>query len=114
MTSSARPDEFRPDIEGLRAIAILLVVACHCGVPRFAGGFVGVDVFFVLSGYLITRIRSRELSETARIDFTAFFARRARRLLPTSALVLLTIALVASAIDTPQELALTFPPAGRN
>jgi len=82
MSLSARPDAFRPDIEGLRAIAILLVVACHCGVPRFAGGFVGVDIFFVLSGYLITEILSRELRETSRIDFTAFYARRARRLLP--------------------------------
>jgi peptidoglycan/LPS O-acetylase OafA/YrhL len=107
MPLSARPDEFRPDIEGLRAIAILLVVACHCGVPRFAGGFVGVDVFFVLSGYLITRILFRELRETSRIDLTAFFARRVRRLLPTSALVLLTTALVASAIYTPQELSMT-------
>ena len=107
MTSSARPDAFRPDIEGLRAIAILLVVACHCGVPRFTGGFVGVDVFFVLSGYLITEILSRELRETSRIDFTAFYARRVRRLLPTSALVLLTTALLSSAIYTPQEMALT-------
>ena len=107
MSLSARPDAFRPDIEGLRAIAILLVVACHCGVPRFAGGFVGVDIFFVLSGYLITEILSRELRETSRIDFTAFYARRARRLLPLSALVLLTTGLLSSAIYTPQELALT-------
>ena len=49
-----RASAFRPDVEGLRAVAILLVVAYHVGVPGFSGGYVGVDVFFVLSGYLIT------------------------------------------------------------
>ena len=80
---------FRPDIEGLRAVAILLVVAYHAGVPGFAGGFVGVDVFFVLSGYLITGLLFEELSRTGRIAFKQFYARRARRLLPGCALMLL-------------------------
>ena len=73
---------FRPDIEGLRGIAILLVVAYHAGVTPFHGGYIGVDVFFVLSGYLITGILARELVQTRALDFGRFYARRARRLLP--------------------------------
>lgn len=53
--------EYRRDIDGLRAVAVLAVVLCHAGVPGFAGGFVGVDVFFVISGYLICGILAREL-----------------------------------------------------
>ena len=63
---------FRPDIEGLRGTAILLVVGCHCGLGWFAGGFVGVDVFFVLSGYLITGLLLAEYRTTARIDLPRF------------------------------------------
>ena len=73
---------FRPDIEGLRAVAILVVVACHAGVPWLNGGFIGVDVFFVLSGYLITGLLVKELSATSRIDFLDFYFRRLKRLLP--------------------------------
>ena len=55
MSSRIRqPDGFRPDIQGLRAVAVTLVVLCHAGVPLMAGGYVGVDVFFVISGFLIT------------------------------------------------------------
>ena len=79
---------FRPDIEGLRAVAILLVVAAHAGVPRLGGGFVGVDVFFVLSGYLITRILTDELARTGRVQFARFYARRFLRLLPALLLML--------------------------
>src|SRR5438067_648980 len=81
---------FRPDIEGLRGIAILLVVAFHAGVRPLAGGFVGVDVFFVLSGYFITAMLARELSTGSSVDLTAFYARRALRLLPLLFVVLLT------------------------
>ena len=79
---------FRPDIEGLRAVAILLVVAAHADVPWLAGGYVGVDVFFVLSGYLITRLLTDELSRTGRVQFARFYARRFRRLLPALLLML--------------------------
>ncbi len=79
---------YRADIEGLRAIAILLVVAAHVGLPWLAGGFVGVDVFFVLSGYLITSQLATELRNTGRIQLTTFYARRLLRLLPMLLLVI--------------------------
>jgi len=80
---------FRPDIEGLRGIAILLVVAFHAGVSGVRGGFVGVDVFFVLSGFFITAMLARELSETGDVDVNAFYTRRALRLLPALLVTLL-------------------------
>lgn len=85
---------FRPEIEGLRAVAVLLVVGDHLlGWP--AGGFVGVDIFFVISGYLITSLLLREHRRTGRISFRSFYLRRARRILPAS-LVTLGATLVVS------------------
>ncbi|MGL6045320.1 MAG: acyltransferase family protein, partial [Vogesella sp.] len=81
---------YRPDIDGLRAIAVLSVIAYHIGVPGLTGGFVGVDIFFVLSGFLISGLLRQELLATGRLGFAAFFARRIRRLGP--ALVLVTLA----------------------
>lgn len=78
-----------PEIDGLRAVAILLVIAFHAGVPQLSGGFVGVDVFFVISGFLITGLLAQELNRTGRIDILGFYARRVRRLLPALVLVLL-------------------------
>ena len=86
---------FRADIEGLRGIAILFVVAFHAGVWWMAGGFVGVDVFFVLSGYLITGLLARELATSGDVDLTAFYARRAQRLLPALIVVLLATLAIA-------------------
>lgn len=94
---------FRPDIEGLRALAILLVVAGHAGIPGFAGGFVGVDVFFVLSGFLITGLLVSERERAGRIDFTAFYARRFRRLLPALAVMLLVTSVLASHLLLPMH-----------
>ena len=73
---------YRADIEGLRAAAILLVVASHAGIPWLAGGYIGVDIFFVLSGYLITGLLVQEIRSSGNIHLLAFFARRLRRLLP--------------------------------
>lgn len=80
---------YRRDIDGLRAFAVLPVVLAHAGVPGFAGGFVGVDVFFVISGYLITGILLREFREK-RFSLATFYERRARRILPALFSVLLT------------------------
>ncbi|MEU3187647.1 acyltransferase family protein [Streptomyces sp. NPDC006923] len=80
----------RLDIQGLRALAVSLVVLSHAGVGRFSGGYVGVDVFFVISGFLITSLLTRELSTTGGISIRRFYARRALRLLPASTLVVLT------------------------
>lgn len=89
---SARRARFRGDIEGLRAVAVTAVVAFHAGLGLVSGGFVGVDVFFVLSGFLITGLLVDELARTGRISLTHFYARRVRRLLPLAALVLATTA----------------------
>jgi peptidoglycan/LPS O-acetylase OafA/YrhL len=80
---------FRPDIEGLRGVAILLVVLFHAGVRGLSGGFVGVDVFFVLSGFFITGLLLRELENRGRIDLNEFYGKRALRLLPALLVVLL-------------------------
>jgi peptidoglycan/LPS O-acetylase OafA/YrhL len=97
---------FRSDIEGLRGVAILLVVGFHAGVSRLAGGFVGVDVFFVLSGYLITGLLAREVMRTGDVDLPEFYARRARRLLPALLVVLLATIAIAlwlyAPIDQPR------------
>jgi peptidoglycan/LPS O-acetylase OafA/YrhL len=80
---------FRPDIEGMRAIAVGLVLLFHGYKEPFTGGFVGVDVFFVISGFLITSLLVREQTKTGRISILGFYARRARRILPASALLVL-------------------------
>ncbi|MER5846778.1 acyltransferase family protein [Streptomyces sp. NPDC002012] len=92
---------FRPDIEGLRAVAVLGVLAFHAAVPGLTGGFVGVDVFFVISGYLITGLLVREAVTTGRIRLGEFFSRRARRLLPSAAVVLGAVALAGAWLTGP-------------
>lgn len=78
----------RPDLQGLRAVAILLVVLAHAGLPFVPGGFIGVDVFFVLSGYLITGLLVRELAQNGSVALARFYARRLKRLLPALAVML--------------------------
>ncbi|WP_161958471.1 acyltransferase family protein [Ornithinimicrobium cavernae] len=86
---------FRGDIEGLRAIAVLLVLVYHAGVAEVSGGFVGVDVFFVVSGFVITNQLVREVESTGRLSLWGFYGRRAKRLLPAAGLVLVTTSVVA-------------------
>ncbi|OBG74869.1 MULTISPECIES: acyltransferase family protein [unclassified Mycobacterium] len=81
-----------PALDGLRAIAVALVLVGHGGIPGVSGGFIGVDVFFVLSGFLITSLLLDELGRTGRIDQTGFWIRRVRRLLPALVLMVLTVA----------------------
>jgi peptidoglycan/LPS O-acetylase OafA/YrhL len=92
--------EFRPDIEGLRAVAVVAVVLFHADVPGIGGGYVGVDVFFVISGFLITGLLWREVSTTGTVRLRRFYGARARRLLPASATVGV-ITMIASAILLP-------------
>lgn len=103
--SAASPD-FRPDIEGLRALAVAGVVAFHFGLTALPGGFAGVDIFFVISGYLITRHLTTEISQTGRLDFLRFYARRARRLLPVALFVIAATLAAGAIILSPEEQAL--------
>jgi peptidoglycan/LPS O-acetylase OafA/YrhL len=80
---------FRPDVEGLRAVAVLLVVFYHADSPGVTGGFVGVDVFFVISGFVITGVLLRERGGTGHTSIVAFYARRVRRILPAATLTIL-------------------------
>jgi peptidoglycan/LPS O-acetylase OafA/YrhL len=83
-----------PALDGIRGIAVLLVLLFHLRVPGFHAGFIGVDLFFVLSGFLITSLLLEEIRRTGRISVPAFWARRARRLLPALVLVLLVVGIV--------------------
>ena len=94
--------EYRPDIDGLRALAIISVIAYHAGIPGFPGGFVGVDIFFVISGFLITSLLFTEAARSGQVNLGAFYARRVRRLMPAG-LVVVAVTLVLGAF--------LFPPA---
>ena len=86
---------FRGDIEGLRALAVLLVLIYHAGFSRLSGGFVGVDVFFVVSGFVITNQLLREVESTGRLSLLGFYGRRAKRLLPAAGAVIVVTALMS-------------------
>ena len=92
-------------LDGMRAIAVLLVILFHLRVPGFRAGFVGVDIFFVLSGFLITSLLLQEVRRTGRVSLPAFWARRARRLLPALVLVLLTVGVATAMTATYTERA---------
>jgi peptidoglycan/LPS O-acetylase OafA/YrhL len=103
--SRAAPFDHRPSLDGLRAVAALLVLLFHAGTPWFDHGYTGVDVFFVLSGFLITSLLIRELRDTGRLRFVSFYARRVRRLLPSALLVLLVTAVVYELVASPAAVA---------
>ncbi|MEU1660107.1 acyltransferase (plasmid) [Streptomyces griseofuscus] len=100
--TTAAATGFRPDIQALRALAVSLVVLTHVWPTLLSGGFVGVDVFFVISGYLISSRLVREIETTGRIRIAHFYARRVRRLLPAACLVLLCV-VVAVRVLAPRE-----------
>lgn len=87
MSAATQPRTFRADIQGLRAVAVVLVVANHTFLSP-SGGFVGVDVFYVISGFLITTLLLREIDQTGTVSIRAFYARRVRRIVPVAFLVL--------------------------
>jgi peptidoglycan/LPS O-acetylase OafA/YrhL len=102
-SSTAAGRTFRPDIEGLRALAVLSVVLFHAGVPGVGGGYIGVDVFFVISGFLITGLLWREVASGDSIRLPRFYAARARRLLPASAVVGVATAVGSALLLDPLE-----------
>src|SRR5690625_850586 len=96
--ATRRDKSFRPDVEGMRAVAVGLVLLYHAGVGAIPGGYVGVDVFFVISGFLITGMLVREVQTTGRVSLSRFYARRIKRLLPAAALVLVVTAVLTRVV----------------
>jgi len=86
---------FRPDVEGLRAVAVLLVVFYHAGLSWLSGGYVGVDVFFVISGFVITGVLLRERQSTGKLSIVGFYGRRTRRIIPAATLVIIAATLAS-------------------
>jgi peptidoglycan/LPS O-acetylase OafA/YrhL len=95
------PPAFRPDVEGLRAVAIAGVLLAHSGVGLAEGGFAGVDVFFVISGFLITQVLVRELDRTGTVSLTRFFAGRVKRLMPQVLTVIAAVVVASSLLLSP-------------
>ncbi len=89
--------KYRADIDGLRAVAVLAVIFFHAGIPGFSGGFVGVDVFFVISGFLITSIILKEI-HTGKFSVARFYERRIRRIFPALFPVIAFTLIVAAVI----------------
>ncbi len=100
---AAHPLKYRPEIDGLRALAVVPVVLFHAGVPGFGGGYIGVDIFFVISGFLITSIIVRGL-EDGQFSILGFYERRIRRILPALIGMAAAITPVAIIVFTPQQL----------
>src|SRR5580698_10015559 len=103
MQTRAAADGYLPFIDGLRAIAVLGVIGFHANLGGLTGGYVGVDVFFVLSGFLISRLIESRLQERT-FSFAQFYERRARRILPALSLTCLLCALVATFLFVPRDL----------
>jgi peptidoglycan/LPS O-acetylase OafA/YrhL len=95
-----------PGLDGVRALAVLIVIGFHQGVSGLSGGFLGVDIFFVLSGFLITDLLVSGYDRTDRVDLAGFWTRRARRLLPALAVMLVVVTAAATLIEAGQEASL--------
>lgn len=95
---------YRPHLDGLRTVAVYLVVAFHAGLGLVSGGFIGVDIFFVLSGFLVTRILMRDLATAGRIRWRQFYSRRVKRILPAALVVLVLTAFAYSIVASPAEM----------
>jgi len=101
--AARQPPRFRADVEGLRAVAIVFVLLFNAHIPLWRSGYAGVDVFFVISGYLITALLVREVERTGTVSLVAFYARRARRILPSAYLVLLVVLAATTLVVSPVE-----------
>ena len=102
---SSTDKRYLPGLDGLRAVAVLAVIGYHLGVPWLPGGYLGVDIFFVLSGFLITGLLLDEIQRTGRIDLVDFWRRRARRLLPALLAVLVVVSAYAAFVAQPAQRA---------
>ena len=100
---SPKEHPYRPEIDGLRMIAVVAVVLYHFGMPGLSGGFAGVDVFFVISGYLIGGILWRETRATGRISLARFYIRRVKRLAPAFFAMALAASVIAWLVLLPFE-----------
>src|SRR5512143_3899893 len=105
-TRSERVYQYQPALDGVRAFAVAAVLAFHGGVAFLPGGFLGVDAFFVLSGFLITSLLLTEQAATGRVRLGAFWGRRARRLLPALFVVVVATVMIGRAILPSNELGL--------
>ncbi len=94
-TATSTPTDFRPDIQGLRAVAVLLVVGAHASIPGLGGGILGVDVFFVISGYVIANLLLRQPPGRTGHHLVSFYAGRVRRIAPAATVVLVATMIVA-------------------
>jgi peptidoglycan/LPS O-acetylase OafA/YrhL len=97
----ASPIKWRSHIDGMRAIAVLAVLLFHADIPRVSGGFVGVDVFFVISGFLISKIIYDDIAEHGHLRLAAFYERRARRILPVFGVVTIAVLVAGSFLYLP-------------
>ena len=86
---------FRPDVQGMRAVAIFLALVYHAGIPGFSGGYVGIEVFFVISGFVITGLLLREHERRNQTSLLNFYGRRARRIIPAASLVIIVTVVAA-------------------
>lgn len=100
LEGSPKKGGFRPDIQGIRAIAVVLVLLSHAQISWASGGYIGVDVFYVLSGFLITGLVVKEIERDGRVSIRGFYARRAKRILPLAATVLVFVAVVSLIVYT--------------
>ena len=104
MTSLSRKNGYLPHVDGLRAIAVLVVIFFHLDAPLLPGGYVGVDVFFVISGFLITSLLKEELENTGHLRLKSFYVRRIRRLAPALLVTLLVTFVFAALVFSPSYL----------
>ena len=107
---------YLPGLDGVRALAVIGVLLYHADLSWLPGGFLGVDVFFVLSGFLITSLILEEFDRSGRVDFRKFYLGRARRLLPALLLVLVVVSLAAALVyrDAARQTAADKVPVGRS